>query len=192
MAMEWLKTQFAGAKSGDKSARRRLLIFGAALLICVFLFVSGQAKSEPVRVTPKNSSTTMNLTSGFVHVSGAVEKPGVYPIDSDMRLFEVISLAGGFTEHADQDSVNLARTVTDGEQILVSQKGSVANAKGLVSLNRASVSELDQLPGIGPTLAARILDWREANQGFKNVDDLRKVGGIGDKLFAAVRKLVTL
>jgi competence protein ComEA len=54
------------------------------------------------------------------------------------------------------------------------------------------VADLDKLPGLGPTLAARIIDWREANHGFRSIDDLRKVGGIGDKLFAAIRKLVSL
>jgi competence protein ComEA len=62
----------------------------------------------------------------------------------------------------------------------------------LVNLNRATVSDFDKLPGLGPTLAARIIDWREANNGFKSIEDLRKVGGIGDKLFSSLRKLVSL
>jgi competence protein ComEA len=68
----------------------------------------------------------------------------------------------------------------------------VQKSDGLVSLNRASSSDLDKLPGIGPTLAARIIDWREANNGFQAIEDLRKVGGIGDKLFAGLKKLVKL
>lgn len=191
--MEWLKNQLVQAKAGDKSARRRLLIFGGAALVSVTLLISGQSKSEPVQIRPSSSEkSAIQVVGGFVHISGAVVTPGVYPISSGMRLFEVIALAGGFAKNADQDSINLARTVADGEQILVSRGGVSAKSDGLIHLNRATVAELDKLPGLGPTLAARIIDWREANHGFQSIDDLRKVGGIGDKLFAALRKLVTL
>lgn len=191
--MEWLKNQLALAKSGDKVARRRLLFLGMAAVVVVSLLISGQTKSEPVRIVPSvNNPNSLKSSSGFVHISGEVISPGVYPVNAGMRLFEVIGLAGGFTKQADKDSVNLARTVTDGEQILVSALGKSESVDDLIHLNRATVNELDQLPGIGPTLAARILDWREANHGFKSVDDLRKVGGIGDKLFASIRKQVTL
>jgi competence protein ComEA len=191
--MEWLKNQLVQAKAGDKSARRRLLILGGAALVSVTLLISGQSKSEPVQIRPSSSEkSAIALVGGFVHISGAVVTPGVYPISSGMRLFEVIALAGGFAKNADQDSINLARTVADGEQILVSRGGVPAKSDGLIHLNRATVAELDKLPGLGPTLAARIIDWREANHGFQSIDDLRKVGGIGDKLFAALRKLVTL
>lgn len=193
MAMEWLKNQLVQAKAGDKAARRRLLLLGGAILVSVVLFISGQTKSEPVRVKPSESNpNSLQVSGGFVHISGAVLNPGVYPISSGMRLFEVIALAGGFTKQADQDSVNLARTLTDGEQVVVSGSSSKVISQGLLNLNRATVSELDKLPGLGPTLAARIIDWREANHGFQTVEDLRKVGGIGDKLFAGLRKLVTL
>lgn len=191
--MEWLKNQLVQAKAGDKAARRRLLLLVGAILVSVVLFISGQTKSEPVRVKPSESNpNSLQVSGGFVHISGAVLNPGVYPISLGMRLFEVIALAGGFTKQADQDSVNLARTLTDGEQVVVSGSSSKVISQGLLNLNRATVSELDKLPGLGPTLAARIIDWREANHGFQTVEDLRKVGGIGDKLFAGLRKLVTL
>lgn len=170
-----------------------MLILGGAVLVSVTLLVSGQSKADPIRIRPSsNDQSTVQASGGFVHISGAVLTPGVYPISSGMRLFEVIALAGGFAKNADQDSINLARTVADGEQILVSRGGVSAKSDGLIHLNRATVAELDKLPGLGPTLAARIIDWREANHGFQSVDDLRKVGGIGDKLFAALRKLVVL
>jgi competence protein ComEA len=191
--MEWLKNQLVQVKAGDKSARRRLLILGGAALTCIALLISGQSKSVPVQIRPNSAEkSAIQKVGGFVHISGAVVSPGVYPISSGMRLFEVIALAGGFTKNADQDSINLARTLADGEQILVSRGGVPAKSDGLIHLNRATAAELDTLPGLGPTLAARIIDWREANNGFQSVDDLRKVGGIGDKLFAALRKLVAL
>jgi competence protein ComEA len=105
----------------------------------------------------------------------------------------VVSAAGGFTKAANQKSVNLARLVTDGEQILVlGSEGNVetnTNSK-LLSLNAATALELENLPGVGPKLAARIVDWRTANGGFSQIDQLLSVGGIGDKLFAGIRNMV--
>ncbi len=193
MAVEWIKSQLQLARGGDKSARRKLLALAVGVAIAATLFVSGQTQTKPIRIQPTKSETGQVVTAaGFVHLSGAVLEPGVYPIKSGTRLFEVIALAGGFTKNADRDSVNLARVLADGEQILVGRGGQAPTSDGLIHLNRATVADLDKLPGLGPTLAARIIDWREANNGFKSVDDLRKIGGIGDKLFAGLRKLVAL
>jgi competence protein ComEA len=130
-------------------------------------------------------------------VVGEVANPGIYSVDAGGRVFDAIFAAGGFTEFADQASVNLAREVSDGEQVLILTTGQAvaagsAKSSQLLSLNRASQAELEQLPGIGPTLAGRILDWRTANGGFKKKEDLMKVSGIGQKLFASMKDLVTL
>jgi competence protein ComEA len=126
-----------------------------------------------------------------------VANPGIYSVDAGGRVFDAIFAAGGFTELADQASVNLAREVSDGEQVLILTTGQTAapgsaKASQLLSLNRASQAELEQLPGVGPTLAGRMLDWRTANGGFKKKEDLMKVSGIGPKLFASMKDLVTL
>jgi competence protein ComEA len=132
-------------------------------------------------------------------------------VQSQARLFDAIFAAGGFTKLADQSSINLAREVSDGEQIVVFAtgsggsiitgagiSGSLANgggsmqSKALVSLNRASQLELESLPGVGPTLAGRMIDWRTANGGFKKKEDLLKVSGIGQKLFASMKDKLTL
>ena len=192
MAVEWLKNHWLQAKAGDKSARRKLLIIAVGFVITLALLVSGQTSSVPIKISKHKSTTDSDVKSGFVHLTGAVKSPGVYPISIGMRLFEVIALAGGFTAKADRESVNLARTVTDGEQIIVSGSGDRPVSDGLIHLNTAEPADFDKLPGIGPTLSARIVDWRKANGGFKTVDDLRRVGGIGDKLFAGIKSLVTL
>lgn len=162
------------------------------LFVAVVLLISGQTSNEPIKVVPRKTENSVTTKAGFVHVSGEVLRPGVYPISDGMRLFEVIALAGGFTPKSDKDSINLARTVTDGEQILITAMESKPIDDGLIHLNKATASDLDRLPGIGPTLSQRIIDWRIANGGFKAVEDLRRIGGIGDKLFAGIRKLVVL
>ena len=146
-----------------------------------------------------------------MHVVGEVVNPGIFMVQSQSRLFDAIFAAGGFTKLADQSSINLAREVSDGEQIVVFAvgsggsivsgagiSGSLANgggsmqSKALVSLNRASQLELESLPGVGPTLAGRMIDWRTANGGFKKKEDLLKVSGIGQKLFASMKDKLTL
>jgi competence protein ComEA len=143
-----------------------------------------------------------------VHVVGEVNVPGIYELDSGSRLVDVIFAAGGFSKSADQSSINLAREVTDGEQVVVFKLGAagqllnsgaglgVGGPAGLaatqISLNRATQAELEALPGVGPALASRMIDWRTANGGFKKKEDLLNVSGIGDKLFAGIKNQVTL
>lgn len=152
--------------------------------------------------------TEIDAPTVYVHVVGEVENPGIYALDSGSRLVEAIAQAGGFTKKADQSSVNLARMLTDGEQIFVlrpssagvgttNQLGTGSSVRasslgGLISLNRGSQAELEELPGVGPTLAQRIIDWRTTNGGFKSKLDLQNVAGIGDKMFAAIEPKVTL
>lgn len=190
--MEWLKTQLALAKSGERSARKKLIVTAVLLVTLLVLVFTGQSSSEPVIVAAKTNAASESTASGFIHISGAVENPGVYAIDAGARLFEVIALAGGFTKSADQSSVNLARVVVDGEQVVITSDGESTPSDSLVHINRATAGELDALPGIGPTLSQRIIDWRQANGSFKTIEDLRNVAGIGDRLFAGIRKLVTL
>lgn len=169
------------------------------------------ASSERVINTPAvsaspglNRALELELPQVYVHVVGEVKQPGLYVVGSDARLVDAIALAGGFTAKAEQSSVNLARTLTDGEQIIVLSKaaaggglsagfgGAAGGSAAKVSLNRASQSELESLPRVGPALAGRIMDWRTANGGFKTIEDLMKVSGFGDKMFAAVKGLVIL
>jgi len=133
----------------------------------------------------------------YVHVAGSVKSPGIYQLDSGTRVFDAVLAAGGFTSKANQSSVNMARALNDGEQLLVASVTSDAVFGGamtstMISLNQATASQLEDLPGVGPALAGRMVDWRSANGGFKSKEDLLNITGIGDKLFAAVKDLVTL
>lgn len=130
-----------------------------------------------------------------------MKHPGVYAAPKGARIFELVALAGGFAPKADQSSVNLARTVQDGEQISILKVGTTADVAivssagqvaAKININRATQSELESLPGVGPKLAGRILDWRGANGNFNHIGDLLEVGGIGDKLYAAIKPMVML
>tara|TARA_R110002124_G_scaffold75917_3_gene203530 strand:+ start:1890 stop:2480 length:591 start_codon:yes stop_codon:yes gene_type:complete len=132
----------------------------------------------------------------FVHVTGAVMRPGLFELAEGSRVIDAIAAAGGFTDEANRDQLNLARLLTDGEQFAVPAAGddvdAAAASDGRVNLNTADAAALDTLPRIGPAMAARILAWREANGRFASVDDLRNIAGIGDATFEGLRDLVTV
>lgn len=144
-----------------------------------------------------------------VDVVGQVGRPGLVSLPAGSRVADAITAAGGATPEADVSLLNQARLVIDGEQIRVPRQGEViaaapgAAAPGaaggagggvgaLVSLNSADLATLDGLPGVGPVLAQRILDWRSEHGRFTSVDELGEVSGIGDKLMSQLRPRVTL
>jgi competence protein ComEA len=153
--------------------------------------------ANSVLVSTAPTSSAVIAAQLYVHVVGEVEHPGIYCLDSGSRMYDAIFAAGGFSNAADPASVNLARQITDGEQILISAIGAAvpvggASTSSLISLNRASQSEFESLPRVGPALAGRLIDWRQTNGGFKSKQDLLKVDGIGPKLFTSIESLVTL
>jgi competence protein ComEA len=142
----------------------------------------------------------------LVHVLGAVVRPGIVELRPGARVLDAIAAAGGLAADANPGGVNLARSVTDGEQLVVPREGEVlapptpvvgggpgtAPGGALVNLNLASAAELQALPRIGPALAQRIVDWREAHGLFATPADLMKVSGIGQTLFDGLKDLVTV
>ena len=144
----------------------------------------------------------------LVHVLGAVAEPGLVQLDEGARVVDAIAAAGGLAADADPAGVNLARAVADGEQLVVPEVGEVAAGgsgatgsggaggsgggpgDGKVHLNTADVAELDTLPRIGPALAQRIIDWREANGPFTSTEQLLDVAGIGDAVYSGLVDLV--
>lgn len=187
-----------------KAVRVRLVLTaGLVAVIFGIVFSQSQAAPEAIVDTPaiSQSGTDGSLSDGdgfqsslHVHVVGEVVQPGLYQLDFGSRVSDAIAAAGGFTVDAVETSVNLARQLADGEQVVVlSQTPEDSGTdSGLVSLNRATEAELDELPGIGPALAARIVAFRKERGGFSSVSQLQEVSGIGEKVYAQIESLVTL
>lgn len=187
-------------------AGRRLGVGAAIVLVVVALAVTvvlGMVRTagSPVEdlspLVPTPGATSARGAPLYVQVDGAVAEPGLYRLDPGSRVVDAVGAAGGFTHDADRQGVNLARELTDGEQLLVPREGespppSTSVGPALVNLNTADATALESLPRIGPALAARIIAWREENGRFSSVDDLLAVPGIGDRLLAGLRDLVTV
>lgn len=169
---------------------------------------------EPDPADMPGGTTTAAATPLVVHVAGAVARPGVVELPAGARVGEAVEAAGGASPDAELAAVNLARPLVDGEQVFVPVQGEgvpgsqAGPAPGLfsgagsgagapaapspVDLNTATAAELDALPGIGPALAERILQWRETNGPFGTVDDLDAVSGIGPTTMERLRELVSV
>lgn len=132
-----------------------------------------------------------------VHVAGEVRRPGIVRLAAGSRVVDAIEAAGGATPTAVLAGVNLAAAVVDGSQIVVPSSASGGLAApavddGIVVVNRATATELESLPGVGPVLAERILSHREEHGPFDTVEDLLDVSGIGEATLARLRPLVRI
>ncbi len=159
--------------------------------------------ASPGAATPGGAASGGTTSGGaiFVHILGAVERPGLYSLTEGDRAIDAVAAAGGFLDTADQRQLNLARFVVDGEQISVPAIGEIPDAGagtpgsgigGKVNINTADAAALDTLPRVGPAMAARIIAYREANGRFATIEDLMNVAGVGDKTFEGMRDLVTV
>ncbi|POH73475.1 competence protein ComEA [Arthrobacter glacialis] len=171
---------------------------------------SAQSGAGAAAGAAKPSDGAAGAPSGglLVHVAGAVKNPGVYTLPTGSRAFQAVEAAGGALPTAELSALNLAAPIIDGLQILVPAQGqaagtaapaSGAEAPGqkpgmgaLINLNTASAADFDALPGVGPVLAQRIVAWRSDHGPFSSVDALDGVSGIGAKLLAGIRDLVTV
>jgi competence protein ComEA len=193
-------------------SRQQLVVYAAAAL-AIALIGARYLKQERDPPVPAAHPAGVKVARGggggpaYVHVAGAVRRPGVYRVPSWARLDAAIRRAGGATARADLQGVNLAAEVADGQQVVVPARapggGATAAAEetvptaagavaGPINLNTATIEQLDQLEGIGPTTAQKILDWRKEHGGFRSVDDLNQISGIGPKRFESLKDKVRM
>lgn len=164
---------------------------------------TGSASRSPSGETPLGGVTSGPIASGgefIVDIEGKVRRPGIVRVAKGSRVIDALEAAGGVLPGVQTSALNLARVLTDGEQILVGvppPAGSVQTAPpsggvppGPLDLNTATLDQLEELPGVGPVLAQRILDYRLKQGRFTSVDELREVSGIGDQRFAELKDLV--
>lgn len=134
----------------------------------------------------------------FVYICGEVERPGVYELPSGSRLYEVVNRAGGLTGAADENSLNQAAVVSDGQQIYVPKKGEESisgeakTSSALININTADEAALCSITGIGASRAADIVAYRQANGPFGSIEDIMKVSGIKEGLFAKIKDQITV
>jgi len=182
------------------SIHKRALVVVFALVCVVSFAVVARGHSQPVVET---APIVIASPKVMVDVAGGVKSPGVYELPANSRVIDAIAAAGGAVAHADTSDINLARIIKDGEQVYVDlatvsnpsvpggpARRVVKKKSGPININRATAGELDSLPGIGPVLASRIIDYRKANGLFISVDDLQKVSGIGVSKFAQFKNKV--
>ena len=178
-----------------------LVVLGAVLVLGVpHLLHRGNAHVPiPVLRASRSARSPASAARIVVDVAGAVRRPGLHELRPGTRIADAVAAAGGATAKADLGAVNLAAPVADGEQIVVPGRGSgAAGASGgaapsptaPLDLNTATLDQLDALPGIGPTTAQKILDYRQAHGSFHSVAELDGVPGIGQGRIDALKGLV--
>lgn len=203
---KYYEKSFRGGDGVDAKQRKLLFLFAIILIIISSsLYRHWQKNSAPSIVmsdVPQSVMPAQHKKLATVYISGAVLKPGVITVSDGARVIEVIDLAGGLAQGADVSKLNLAQSVKDGMHINVpgslgpfrttSYSHSTKQAGNKVNINTADKTELDKLPGIGPTLAQRILDYREENGPFKNINDLKKVKGMSQSRFDKLKEMITI
>ena len=180
-------------------------------------FVALSSPAPPSSSAPSSPTAVASPVQLVVYLCGAVRRPGVYHLDQGARVADLLALGGGALAKAELQAINLAAPLADGQQVVVPEKGAAGAAAAApaasgssgaasggtagasspvpgapVNLNTATLEQLDALPGVGPSTAQKIIDYRTANGGFKSVDELNQVSGIGDVRFAALKDLVTV
>ena len=196
---------------GVRGALALAVVAMVAAIVAVILATSSAARpapkpavAVPAVAVPKLPAATPSASRSsapdlVVDVAGKVRRPGLVKLAGGSRVADAIAAAGGVLPQTSTVGMSLARRLIDGEQLVVgapeqpaavTQAGGSSEPAGPLDLNNATVSDLDALPGIGPVLAQRVVDWRTSHGGFSSVDELRQISGLGGKKFDSLAPLV--
>lgn len=185
-----------------------LLVAALFLLLCAFYFISGRLQQNSGLLTDEDFSAEADTKipkTILIHITGAVNNPGVIELPAGSRLIDAIEEVGGLKPEADTDSLNLAAVLEDEAKIIVYTKtpqntgdngeevtAPPASVSNKVNINTATAQELKTLSGIGDVIAQNILDYRSEHGNFKSLEELKEVNRIGDKLFESIKDDITL
>ncbi len=185
---------------------RSLTTFQKFAVISIFMIIMGGAGVRLYFSRVDNKMLDRDITISRepdpivkVHVKGAVARPGLYTLKKGARVSDAVTIAGGFTKNAKRSEINLAARVEDGQEVLIPPAGTGAAAKGPASLpegwtldiNSASAIDIELIPGIGPTLAARIVELRQTRGPYNNIEEIKLVQGIGEWKFQKIKDHLT-
>ena len=170
-----------------------------------------EEESQIIDSNTQDSKTEDEEELVIVHVTGEVKKPGVVRVKEGSRVEDIVKAAGGLTENADISNINLAYVVEDGTKIripstddekqeeyitqsigegIIMQEENNNSRSRIVNINTANETELEELPGIGASIAGRIIEYRNKNGKFKSIEDIKNVTGIGDSKFEKIKDLI--
>ncbi len=189
-----------------------ITVIAVSAFIMSFIWWSGSKWKIESEISPevaesisieKISMAPSFSTEIYIHIYGEVNSPGVYQLPSGSRVFEALEVAGGQSTDRMLE-INLAQILQDGDQVFIGELSTLSTSgvasnktqpnqkNSCLNINLADSNALDTLPGIGPVMAQKIIDWREQNGSFKNISDLNKVKGIGAAKYAELEKLVCI
>lgn len=184
---------------------KRVGPYGVFGLVVILMVIGWTRSPQPTLSLPEwdapEETNTPQIQYIYVDIKGAVHLPGVYKVQQSARVFEVVNLAGGLTEDADVNAVNLSRILGDQTVVYIP---TVAEGypnisdledeeiEGVININTASLEELQTLPGIGPATAQKIIDYREENGPFETTEDIMNVSGIGESTYAEIASRIVV
>ena len=180
-------------------SRSQLLIYAAIAVAVIVIGArwirssgAGSGGGAELSFAADSTHEAEGTRDAVVHVAGAVERPGVYRLPAGSRVTDAVRRAGGFGHGANRDAINLAARLSDGQQVVVPARGTAtataaAGQTGPISLGSATVEQLDQVEGIGPVTAQKIIEFRDQHGGLSSIDQLDEVDGIGPSTMQTLR-----
>ena len=209
---QWFRDQMDFLKAQSRFTWKELVVvcFLAVAMAGAGMIVNRQARVVRVKKTIPSKNVTEKKAGNvkatrkqpiYVHVGGSVNQPGLLKLRADARAAEAIQLAGGVSDDGNVDGINLAARLLDGQKIIVPSKtqsfettvtNGENNGYSIININTADISRLQELDGVGPVLASRIVNWRQQHGGFKNIQQINSVKGIGPSKYGSIKDVISV
>ncbi len=174
-----------------------LLILGAFIILGIIGYCCLPSDEIVIQADNQQQEETDYI---YVHIEGCVQNPGLFKVQDGTRMYELLELAGGETDDADLTRINLASILTDAQKVIIpavyipTEEGEISSGiyQRMVNINTATLDELQTLNGIGPSMAQKILDYRNKNGYFLQIEDIMEVDGIGEGKFNKIKDNITI